>query len=157
MEGDSLEIVAATGITVHGLVGQTVGAQAGTAGFVVASGQPVAMNLRPDDARRGEGVAGLLPEPPRSVVCVPCTSPDGVLGALELADKQGADAFSFDDVEVVSLLAGVAGAALAQDRGGWVDVTPASALGGELQHLEAVDPARYARVALVCRALLDSA
>lgn len=153
---DTLEVVAATGTGARALIGRAVPAHAGTAGFVVASGQPIAMNLRPADARRGEGVAALLPDPPTSVVCVPCTADDGIVGALELVDKRGADSFTFDDVEVVTLLANVAGAALGHDGAEWLDVPQASALSADLQRLEEADPAQYRRVAVVCRALLDS-
>jgi phosphoserine phosphatase RsbU/P len=146
-----LEVVAALGST--DLMGATVAADAGTAAYVLASGQPVAMVPRADDAQAAEGVAALLGTRPGSVLCVPCAHDDDVLGVIELVDKAGGGPFSFDDVELVTVLAGIAGAAL-RDRDPGVDVRSADELGAELRQLAGADPAAYVRVATVVEALL---
>ncbi len=150
--GDQLEVVAVIGAGGE-LVGTRVGAEGSTAGYVLASGQPVAMMPRPDDPAVGGGVAGHLGLVPASVLCVPCAHDDDVLGVIELVDKAGGGAFSFDDVEVVTVLAGIAGAAL-RDRDPGVDVRSADELGAELRQLAGADPAGYVRVATVVEALL---
>jgi GAF domain-containing protein len=107
-------------------------------GYVVATGQPQMLTGRGDDAW--------------SCLCAPCIRDDEVVGALELAGKAGGGAFSFDDIEMASLFAGVAGAAIVARH-------PASPpapeeLTGDLARLERTDPARYATVARLVYQLL---
>ena len=149
--GNQLEVVAAIGS--GELVGTRVAAEGGTAGYVLASGQPVAMMPRPDDPASSEGVVAALGIRPGSVLCVPCAHDDEVLGVLELVDKAGGGAFTFDDVELATVLANIAGSAL-RDRGPDEAVRPAEELGAELRALSAADPAAYVRVATVIEALL---
>ena len=122
------------------LVGTRVPAEGGTAGYVLASGQPVAMMPRADDPAATEGVVGVLGIRPASVLCVPCAYDDEVLGVLELVDKAGGGAFTFDDVELATVLANIAGSAL-RDRGPAVAVRPADELAADLRQLSAADPA----------------
>lgn len=152
---DGLAVVAAAGSEPGRLLGATVPVDSGTAGYVVGSGQPVAMAPRPGDDRFEGGVAALLGHQPSSVLCVPCGDDDTVHGALELVDKHGGGTFTFDDVELASLLAGVAGVALGEGGRGDVGSVPAPAqLGSELADLATADPGRYATIAPVVAALL---
>jgi GAF domain-containing protein len=154
LHGDEFAVVAATGGQAGTLIGVRTPAGAGTAGFVVASGQPMAMAPRPDDPRSAEGIYALLEQRPTSVLCVPCGTEDEVVGVLELVDKVGGGTFSFDDVELATLLAGIAGSAL--DSSG--ETSPAARspaeFGAELQRVAAADPSAYGRVASVLEALL---
>ena len=152
-DGD-LRVVAAAGDRPGDAVGIIVPADSGTAGFAVASGQPLAAVPRPGDDRFAVGVAAALGVRAASVLCVPCSTDDGVLGALEVIDKQVGGAFSIDDVELVTLLGGIAGAALAEVDGGSVGIAAPDELAGELRQLAASDPSRYASVAAVVSALL---
>jgi hypothetical protein len=120
---------------------------------VVGSGQPMAMAVREGDARLSEGVLARLPERPSSVLCVPCTAGDNVVGVLELVDKAGGGTFSFDDVEIATLLAGVAAAAMEGEEGD-VGVRSPDEFAAELRTLAASDPAGYARVATLVDAIL---
>ena len=88
------------------------------------------------------------------MLSVPCATDDGVFGALEVIDKQDGGRFTIDDVEIVTLLGGIAGAALADTSDATATVIPPEELAGELRQLAAGDPARYASVAGVVRALL---
>jgi len=153
--GDRLSVVAASGP--DPAIGVTVAAGEGTAGFVVASGQPLAMAPRDGDPRFAEGVMAITGRRPTSVLTVPCATDDGVVGALELVDKVGRGSFGFDDVELATLLADIAGVALSQldDDIGPTVPDPAQ-LGGELARLAATAPARYAAVATMLGALLAS-
>jgi GAF domain-containing protein len=155
-EGDGQRVVAASGEEAGDLLGHRVAPGEGIAGFVLASGQPLALSRLEKDPRLRGGLEGLLRRRPRSLLCVPCTSDDAVLGALELADKEAGEAFTFDDLELVTLLAGIAGSALAEDRGGGPVPTPAE-LGAELGRLLAIDPRRYRAVAAVVSGLIASA
>ena len=81
------------------------------AAMVLASGSPAALT----DIRASHGFAleeRVLGAQPRALLCVPCVDAEGqVVAAIELADPDG-DSFTFDDIELVTLLAGVGAAAL---------------------------------------------
>ena len=76
------------------------------------------------------------------MLCVPCLHDDAVLGALELVDKAGGGPFSFDDVELVTLLGGIAGAALSVRGTEVVPRSPAE-FATELARLASSDPGAY--------------
>jgi GAF domain-containing protein len=153
LDADGLEVVAAVGSGTAKLVGRRVPAGSGAAGYVAASGQPLALSGGARDSRLSEGVVAELGQRPASVLCVPCVTDDDVVGAIELIDKHGGEGFSFDDVELVTLLGGIAAPALAASAGG-AAVTDPEHLAGELARLADADPARYAMVASVVEALL---
>ena len=155
LEGDQLRVVAAAGGQPGDLVGSVVPEGAGTCGFVVASGQPVALNAGAADHRLTDGVPAIVGLEPRTVLCVPCGTEQSVLGALELVDKAADQSFSFDDVELATLLGVIAGAALAEMESGPPVAAPAD-LAIELTRLAATDPTRYSAVATVIAALLAS-
>jgi GAF domain-containing protein len=152
LEDGELRVVAALGEGAGDLMGVEVPSGSGTSGFVASSGQPIALSPRSDDVRLAEGITALLGTRPTSILSVPCGSED-VVGVLELVDKVGGGAFSFDDVELATLLAGIAGAAL-QAPGGEINVRPPAEIGAELGRLASADPESYARVATVVEALL---
>jgi GAF domain-containing protein len=147
----SLEVVAAVGA--GNLIGATVPADAGTAAYVLASGQPVAMVPRPDDPNATDGVAALVGTRPATVLCVPCAHDDEVLGVLELVDKNGGP-FTFDDVELVTVLANIAGSVLRSDPSTGSDVRSPEELFADLRQLAGTDPTSYIAVATVLEALL---
>lgn len=147
-----LEVRAAGGDHPAGALGRRVDPGTGIEGFVLASGQPQALTLTTDDPRSRDGLPAALGRAPASILCVPCGDDDTVAGVLLLLDGRSG-AFTFDDVELATLLGTVAGSALAALAGPPVP-TPA-ALGAELQRLQDVDPARYAAVAEVVRGLIS--
>jgi GAF domain-containing protein len=155
VDGESLRVAAAAGDGTASLVGRAVDGDGGHAAFVVASGQPVALVPRPDDPRAAQGVAALLGLHPASVLAVPCTD-DDVVGAIELVDKAGGGGFTFDDIEIATLLAGVAAVALTHERAG-ADVPAPQELAGELARVARADPGRYAAIATAVSALLSRA
>jgi len=70
-------------------------------------------------------------------------------------DKAGGAAFVLDDVELVTLLAQVAGAALVETARKGAAPTPGpDRLGGALERLAVTHPSRYAVVAAVVGELL---
>jgi GAF domain len=131
-----------------GRVGERVAAD-GAAGFVATSGQPAAMQISADDAdNAGAGGGSGIPS---AILAVPCGTEE-VVGVIELVDPAGG-AYSFDDVEVISMLADVAGAAMTETGAGPVPPSPAAlALG--LERLAASDSGRYAAVARSVESLL---
>lgn len=156
VEGSVLRVVASAAVDGPGPpLSATVPAGSGSSGFVAASGQPLAVSPRGDD-RFGDGMATLLGRRPTSILAVPCMSDDAVVGVLELVDKLGSASFSFDDVELATLLAGIAGAGIRFTGERRPAVPGPSELGGDLARLAAADPARYAGVAAAVAALLMS-
>jgi GAF domain-containing protein len=157
VEGEALRVVSAVGGAGAGvapgtLVGQTLD-PGGTAAFVVGSGQPIAAQPSPGDARAADDAATLGGVLVTSLLCVPCVWDDEAIGALQLVNKAGDGPFSFDDVEVVTILGSIAGAVLAEGVEG-AGHRSAGELAGELRRLEASDPARFREVATVVEALL---
>ena len=154
--GTSLEVVAATGPHAADVLGAMVDADEGAAGFVLASGQPMALSPRADDPRAAQGGAAIIGSRPRSVLCIPCESDDGVTAVLEVVDKVDLAMFSFDDVELATLIAGVAGVAIETLGASRARAPSPDELAGELRRLGANDPNRYDVVASLIAALIAS-
>lgn len=87
-------------------------AEAGSAGLAAVSGQPIAVRPRPGDVLVARGPMSLLTAPPASYVTIPCSDEEGIVGVLEVVDKQAAASFDIDDVELLSLLGDIAAAVL---------------------------------------------
>lgn len=155
LRGEQLEVVAASGALAASIMATTVPADAGTAGFVVGSGQPIAIAPQADHPWATSGIAAVLGRRPGSVLSVPCDSETGVQGALEVVDKYGGGMFTFDDVELATLLAGVAGAALRSRAAGAIRAPEPGELAGDLRHLAENDPSRYEAVATMLAALIS--
>lgn len=156
LTNEQLRVVDAVGEDTDMLIKARLPGDLGISGFVVGSGQPIALTARSNDPRLAEGLSRFLARPPTSMLSVPCTTDDGVVGALELSDKIGEEAFTFDDMEVASLLAGVAAAAITSD----LDFPPLPdprQLAADLVRLADVNPTRYAAIATALRSLLASA
>jgi GAF domain-containing protein len=152
-----LQAVAVVGPIGTALLGMHVGLTAGTAGYVATSGNPLALSSAAGDPRLAEGFVALTGLQPHTVLCVPCVAvgpSDGVVGVLELVDKADGS-FGFDDVDVATLLGGVAAAALQQQRA--ARPPQPDVLAARLQHLAQHHPARYAGVAAAVDALLGHA
>jgi len=129
---------------------------ASAASMVVQSGQPIALTASGTSVI-DPWAADLLGRPPGAIVCVPCHDDDAPVGALQLVDKVGGGAFSFDDVELATLLGPIAGAALAEGAGAAGRVASPAQLGNELGRLADADPGRYAAVAQAVAALVAQA
>jgi GAF domain-containing protein len=129
----------------------------GWAGFTVASQRPLALAPDAGDPRfAGDLVVGSGMRP-RSLLCFPCRHGGAVIGALQLVDKAGDAPFSVDDVELVTWLAEIAGAAIDEAARNIVAPPPdPDALGAALAELAARDRARYATIAGVVNQLLQS-
>lgn len=154
IDGDRLRVVAARG-PVGGRVRGLVVDVDGSAGFVAASGQPMALSPRPGDQNVVGGVLGALGIVPASLLSLPCVDGEDVVGVLELVDRTDGGRFGFEDVELATLLASVAGPALRDLRHTPSTATP-DALHRALLALADDDPARYEQVAWVVTRLLSA-
>ncbi len=149
---DELIAVAAAGGDAPGSRVGTRRAASGAAGYVAGSGQPAALRVSSSDVSN-EGAGG-LDGIPAGILAVPCGD-DDVIGVLELVHATDSDGvFSFDDVEIASLLAQVAGAALTESPETSGSVPTPAELAGELERLLSADPSRYAAVATMVQAVL---
>lgn len=159
VDGTELAVVAvaATDLTlVDRALWQRTPIGTGAAGMVVQSGQPVALTAS-SGSTIDPWAATLTGRAPPSLVCVPCHDGDQPVGALQLVDKIAGGPFSFDDVEIATLLGPIIGAALAEGAGAATRVASPEQVGGDLARLADADPARYAAVAQVVAALLAQA
>ena len=130
-------------------VGSLVPAR-GARGFALNANQAAALVPSPDDMSN-EGVGGFAGVPPNLLIA-PGGSEGGAV--IEVADKIGAAAFTFEDIELLGAFANIAESALA-DRGDDEEsvATPAQ-LGAELSALAGLDGRRYRELAKVIEALL---
>ena len=151
VDDDEFVVVAAAGGSdSQGRVGRRVPA-AGTAGLVAAAGEPSAIESPPGDSSN-VGAAGLDGNP-AGVLAAPCGDED-VVGVLEVARPEGSEPFTIDDIEEVTLLARIAGAALEELEEASAAVPSPAELGRELERLAARDTSRYAAVARMVDAVL---
>lgn len=137
--------------------GQLIGRRvplSGTAGFVVSSSQPLALSNVSADARFASDRDDARLRRSNSVLSVPCSDDEETLGVLEIVDKAGGARFSYDDVELVTLLADIAGAMLAQTDDAGRAVPEPHELAGELNRVAVSDPVRYAALAATISSLL---
>lgn len=132
------------------IVGTRVGLSA-SAALALQGGHAVAIRPGPTDTanRSAGGFAGTPP----SILAVPCGE-EAEAGVLEVVAKADGDRFSFDDVELCSVLASIAGAALTEDGSTLRSAPSPGELHVELQRLESVDATRYADVAQLIASLL---
>lgn len=149
---DDMAVAAAAGSS--GPAPSTIDPDTTYAGMVLTSEQPMALRVRPGDPRVASETA-LLGREPGAVCAVPCVGPDDVNGVLVLIDKADGGAFDFDDVEVASMLAEIAGAAL-EDQGTAAVPPSPDELANHLRDLAQRDPGRYRQVAALVTVVLGS-
>lgn len=88
----------------------------GIAGLVAVTGQPMAISDAQSDPRHATEIAQSVGYMPQSILCVPLSYNDEVIGVLELLDKEGARSFNPEDMEVLGLFANQAAVAIEQSR-----------------------------------------
>jgi GAF domain-containing protein len=160
LDDDSLVVVAVGGTDRP--LGERFPRSVGSAGFAAASAQPVARRRAANDSSEaGSALARFHPDAP-NVLAVPCTGEDGVAGVLELVAKQGAAAFGIDDIELATVIATIAAAALEELAPSGADGPSAGGtdpqqLLGPLATLAGADPDAFRGLAAVVAALVGSA
>lgn len=152
-----LVVVAGYGDDAGARVGSRGPIAHGWGGFAVASGRPLALAPDAGDPRFTDDLVVGDDRRPASLLCFPCRHGGAIVGALQLVDKAGGALFSVDDIEVITWLVDVAGAAIAEAARGIVTPPPdPDVLGMELHQLAAGNPARYATIAGVLNELLQA-
>lgn len=88
----------------------------GVAGLVALSGQPLAISDAENNPLHASDISQTIGYTPHSILCVPLFYQDGVIGVLELLDKEGDEAFDGGDMELVGVFANQAAVAIELSR-----------------------------------------
>ena len=124
-EGDALLFVAADGEGAAAIVGVSIPASKGGAGWAAMTGQPIAVRDVQSDARFARDVAESTRYVPDRILAVPVMTPDGeVSGVMEVLDPAGADVESSigaqrgasADLDVLALVASQVAAVVRSSR-----------------------------------------
>jgi GAF domain-containing protein len=113
---DRLVFRVAAGSRGQGVVGLAIPSDAGIAGYVFTTGQPMALSDAASDARFGRATAEQTGFVPRSLIAVPLIDDEGTIGVLEVLDKRDEAAFDLRDVELASVFARQATVAIRASR-----------------------------------------
>lgn len=114
LSDDESELVytTAAGAGADDVTGMRIPSSQGIAGWVVQSGQPVALDSPADDPRFARDVAEGTGYVPREILAVPVTSGESTLGVLTLLDRDASRPGAFEDMTLLQVFADQAAIAL---------------------------------------------
>jgi len=115
-EGQMLEFKVSYGHSNEDVVGQRIPLDSGIAGYVVMTGQPIAIADVLQDPRFNQDFAKSTGYVPRSILATPLEWHDRVIGVMEVLDKIEAPRFDLRDMELLGLFAQQASIAIAQSQ-----------------------------------------
>lgn len=98
------------------VVGMRIPLDQGIAGYVVNTGQPMAISNVQQDPRFAQDTAAKTGYVPRSILAMPLIRCDRVIGVMEVLDKIAAPAFGMEDMELLALFARQAAIAIDQSE-----------------------------------------
>ena len=101
---DRLVFAAAAGPAAGGVVGMTIDAAAGIAGYAFTTGQPLAIADAAADPRFDRSVAEATGYVPSTLLAAPLSDDAGTVGVLEALDHRGGS-FSLRDLDVATAIA----------------------------------------------------
>ena len=116
VDGDSLIFKIVKGEKEEQLVGTTVEMGKGIAGWVADNGEPVRIMDAARDSRFTRDIDDMTGFQTKSVLCVPLKTRSGVIGVLELLNKQGGHPYRERDEEVIMYLAGQAAISIIETK-----------------------------------------
>ena len=96
-----LEFKISYGASNRDLVGLKFPLDKGIAGYVVMTGQPLAISNVRQDARFNQDFAQSTGYVPDSILCTPLLSGDQVIGVMEVLDKIEQPSFGIQDMELL--------------------------------------------------------
>ncbi|MBI4787210.1 MAG: GAF domain-containing protein [Chloroflexi bacterium] len=111
-----LEFKVAHGAGSDEVVGMRMPLDEGIAGYVVMTGQPMAISNVQQDTRFARTTAERTGYVPRSILAMPLLWRDRVIGVMEVLDKIAAPAFGMQDMELLALFARQAAIAIHQSQ-----------------------------------------
>ena len=100
-QGDALQFAVSVGPGAEEVRSLRVPLGEGIAGFVAATGQPLAIADTRQDARFARAIAEESGYVPRALLCVPLLLHERVIGVMELLDKRGGEPFGQNDLVVL--------------------------------------------------------
>jgi GAF domain-containing protein len=112
----ALEFVVAFGVGNENVVGLRLNLDQGIAGYVVMTGQPMAVSNVRQDARFNQGLAQSTGYVPNSILAMPLLLDDHVIGVMEVLDKIEAPSFGLQDMELLGLFARQAAIAIHESQ-----------------------------------------
>jgi GAF domain-containing protein len=112
-----LEFKVATGAANRDLVGTRIPLDQGIAGYVAMTGQPIAISNVEQDARFNRDFAQSTGYVPRSILAMPLTSGERLLGVMEVLDKIDTPSFGMQDMELLGIFARQAALAIEMSQG----------------------------------------
>ena len=111
-----LEFKVSYGVGNEDVVGMRIPLDAGIAGYVVMTGQPMAISNVQQDARFNQDFARSTGYVPRSILATPLLWGDRVIGVMEVLDKINAPSFGLQDMELLGMFAQQAAIAIFQSQ-----------------------------------------
>ncbi len=115
-DGSELVFTTASGSGAAGVVDLRIPAGQGIAGWVVMSEQPISVSDLQNDARFATDVAKTTGYVPRAILAVPVAGPHGLLGVIEVLDRDAARPGAEHDMRLLSLFAAQAAIAIENSR-----------------------------------------
>ena len=117
-EDDSeLVYTTAAGEGADDVTGMRISSSHGIAGWVVQSGQPIAISDLADDPRFSRGLAEQTGYVPQTILAVPVETPQRMLGVISLLDRDTRRPGAEQDMALLSLFADQAALAIASVEG----------------------------------------
>jgi GAF domain-containing protein len=111
-----LEFRVATGSSNQDLVGMKFPLDKGIAGYVVMTGQPIAISNVRQDPRFNQDFAKSTGYVPNSILATPLLAGERVIGVMEVLDKIEAASFGMQDMSLLGLFANQAALAIQQSQ-----------------------------------------
>lgn len=102
----------ATGAGASEVIGLSVSVGQGIAGYVVATGQPMAISSVQEDPRFARDTARKTGYVPKSILAMPLLYDERPLGVIEVLDKISAPSFGMRDMELLGIFARQAAVAI---------------------------------------------
>lgn len=111
-----LEFKVAYGASNHDLVGVKFPMGKGIAGYVVMTGQPLAISNVRQDVRFNQDFAKSTGYVPNSILAMPMLSGERIIGVMEVLDKIDAASFGIQDMDLLGMFAHQAAIAIDQSQ-----------------------------------------
>ena len=108
----TLQFRVATGAGAEEVVGMSIPVGQGIAGYVVMTGQPLAISSVQEDPRFARETASKTGYVPRSILAMPLLYGDRPIGVIEVLDKIDAASFGMQDMELLGIFARQAAVAI---------------------------------------------
>jgi GAF domain-containing protein len=114
------EVLQGTGSAASGAIAEALKFRVplgeGIAGWVAMSGQPVVRSDLDKDPRFVAEATRRFGYVPHSMLCLPLSSDEGVIGVIELFDKANGEPFTARDIDVLGLFGEAAAVAIGQSQ-----------------------------------------